>query len=372
MNINDYDVLIVGSGLSGSVIAEQFAENNKKVLIIDKRNHIGGNCYDYINDIGIRVNKYGAHIFHTNNEIVWNYVTNFSEWERWDHKVIANINDKIIPLPININTINSLYNLNLKDDIDMKNYLNSIKISYVYKEINNSEETVLSKVGIDIYNKIFKNYTKKQWNKYPNELDKSVLDRIPIRYNFDNRYFTDKYQALPKYGYTEFINNILSHNNITIKLNTDFFELKNNINIPIIIFTGPIDRYFNNIEKLEYRSLKFIHENILNMNYYQSNSVVNYPSNNILYTRIIEYKHFLNQFSPHTTIVKEISCDDGEPYYPVPNKKNLELYDKYKNLAEIEKIKNIHFIGRLANYKYFNMDETILNALNYYKNNFQI
>jgi len=226
-----------------------------------------------------------------------------------------------------------------------------------------------SRIGNTLYEKLVKDYTFKQWNKYPNELDKSVLERIPIRNNFDTRYFSDKYQALPHKGYTNFFKKIIDNKNIEVKLNTDYFEfIKTNNNYDIIIFTGPIDSYFSNFEKLEYRSIDFDIQIIKNMNYYQPNSVVNYPDINIPYTRIVEYKHFLNQKSNDTIIVTEKTNDIGEPYYPVPNKKNLDLYKKYKELAIKEEENNVFFVGRLANYKYFNMDEAILNALEFFDN----
>jgi len=367
--MNKNRILIIGSGLSGSVIAEQFANlNNKRVLIIEKRNHIGGNCYDYIDkDTGILLNKYGAHLFHTNSDKVWNYINNFSEWVRWDHQVICSVDNKHVPLPVNINTINKLLNKNITCEKEMDDWLSNNQIKY--DNIDNSEKMGKSRVGEELYNKLFKDYTFKQWNKYPEELDSSILARIPVRNNFDNRYFTDKYQALPKYGYTKFIEKLLEHKNIEIKINLDYLDfIKTNQEIfDTIIFTGPIDTFYNDnqLEKLEYRSINFEIEKIKNINYYQTNSVVNYSSLEIPFTRIVEYKHFLNQKSNDTIIVKETTTDSGEPYYPVLNEKNINLFQKYKYRAEKET--NIHFLGRLANYKYFNMDEAILNALNYFE-----
>ena len=365
VNKERYDILIVGAGLSGAVIAERFADHsNLKVLVIDKRNHIGGNCYDFIDENGILMNKYGAHLFHTNYDDVWEYIQKFTEWQRWDHKVLGYVEGKLINIPVNINTVNALCGTNIKDEQGMNEWLETVQTKY--DKITNSEEIAKSRVGEELYKKIFRNYTFKQWNKYPEELESTVLSRIPIRNNHDERYFDDKYQALPKYGYTNFIKNILSHPNITIQTNIDYFEIKNNVDFNTLIFTGPIDSYFDKsgLEKLEYRSIEFIEERYKNMNFYQTNSVVNYPELNIPFTRIVEYKHFLNQKSPHTTIVKEITKDSGEPYYPVPNKKNLSLYEKYKELANLEK--NVHFIGRLASYKYFNMDQAIKNSLEFY------
>ena len=375
IEINKYDVIIVGAGLSGCVMAERFANiKNKKVLIIEKREHIGGNCYDYIDENGILINKYGAHLFHTNDEEVWEYINKFSKWVRWEHEVKCIVDNKIIPLPINITSINMMFNLHIKNEKEMDEWLEQNKIRY--DKITNGEESVKSRFGEQIYEKIFKYYTYKQWNKYPNELNEEVLSRIPLRNNFDTRYFNDRYQVLPEKGYTNFFNQLIDNKNIDIVFNIDFETIKNNISEKkIVIYTGPIDFYFNdkNMEKLEYRSINFIIERYKNTNYYQSNSVINYPTIDIDYTRIVEYKHFLNQKSAHTTIVKEISTDKGDPYYPVLNQKNLTLYNKYKMLAEDEmKNKNIHFLGRLANYKYFNMDQAIKNSLEYFNNNFNL
>jgi UDP-galactopyranose mutase len=365
MNIENYDYLIVGCGLSGCVLAERITNIlKKKVLIIDKRDHIGGNCYDYIHESGIRINKYGAHIFHTNNEKVWEYIQKFAEWKRYEHKVLSYVDNIYVPIPVNITTINLLCNENLKTENDAEKWL--LKNQIKYKNIYNSEEIAKSRIGNILYEKLIKYYTFKQWAKYPKDLDKCVLERIPIRKNFDDRYFDDKYQALPSNGYTDFFKNILNNELIDIKLNIDFFQFKSeyDINRLKIIYTGPIDFYYSNLgfEKLEYRSIDFDVKHIKNMNYYQPNSVVNHNDMKEKYTRIIEYKHFLNQKSNDTVIVSETTNDHGEPFYPVLNKKNIELYEKYKNFAKKEK--NVLFVGRLANFKYFNMDQTIENALN--------
>jgi len=360
--------LIIGCGLSGVVIAERIAnELNKKVTIIEKRDHVGGNCYDYIDkETNILINKYGAHLFHTNNEDVWKYVNKFDEWKRWEHKVLTFTDDKFVSIPVNISTINELCEENLQNEKDVNEWLEKNQIKY--DSINNSEEMAKSRIGNKLYEKLIKDYTFKQWNKYPEELDKSVLERIPIRPNFDTRYFNDKYQALPHKGYTHFFERILDNKNIDVKLNVDYFEHIKDNKYDVVIFTGPIDSYFTNLEKLEYRSIDFSVERIKNVNYFQPNSVVNYPSKDVPYTRIVEYKHFLNQKSNDTVIVSEKTNDVGEPYYPVPNKKNLELYEKYKKLAEDEEKNKIYFVGRLANYKYFNMDEAILNSLTFFDN----
>ena len=372
MKLFVYDYLIVGCGLSGCVIAEQLSnKKNKKCLIIEKRDHIGGNCYDYIdNETGILINKYGAHLFHTNNEKVWEYITKFDTWKRWEHKVLSYVDNRFVSIPVNITTINEVLDENLQDEKDIQEWLEKNQIKY--NEIKNSEEMAKSRIGEKLYKKMVKNYTFKQWNKYPNELDKSVLARIPIRPNFDTRYFSDKYQALPEKGFTKFFEKLLDNDLIDYRLNVDFFEFRKEYDlkdIPII-YTGPIDSYFSDIglEKLEYRSIDFHIKRHQNMNFYQPCGAVNYPGNEVPYTRIIEYKHFLNQQSPHTIIVGETTNDEGEPYYPVPNERNLQLYEKYKKLADLEQKNNkIFFVGRLANYKYFNMDQAIDNALTFFE-----
>ncbi len=374
MVLNNYDIIIVGCGLSGIVIAERFALlQDKKILIIDKRNHIGGNCYDYYDEkTNILMNKYGAHLFHTNDEEVFNYINQYSNWSPWEHKVLGLIDGKHLPIPANITTVNEIFNLDIKNNEEMNNWLS--KNQKKYENITNGEEMAKSRVGEVLYEKIFKHYTFKQWKKYPEELAPEVLSRIPVRNSFDDRYFSDKYQVLPEKGYTAFFQTILDKHkdNIDVKLNCDFFDIKDQIRKEqIVIYTGPIDTYFadKGLPKLEYRSIDFHIERKMNTDFYQPYSVVNYPSPNTPYTRCIEYKHFLNQKSDHTIFVKETSTDTGEPYYPVLNDKNKELYSKYQKMIEEEE-ENIHFIGRLASYKYFNMDQAIKNSLDYYKKNF--
>jgi len=357
------DILIIGAGISGSVLAERYASLGKKVLIIEKRNHIAGNCYDYIDENGILVSKYGAHLFHTNEESVWKYVNKFSEWYNWEHKVIARVDDKTVPIPVNITTVNELFEIQISNEEEMKAWLEEHRSPILNP--SNGEEAVLSRVGPVLYEKMFKHYTKKQWDKYPAELDASVLERIPVRTNYDDRYFSDIHQALPKGGYTQLFEKILSHPNIEILLETDYFDVKDEYkNYEKLFYTGPVDRFFefkhSLMEKLEYRSINFVSETV-DGEFYQENSVVNYPGTEVDFTRIIEYKHFGNQKSDKTTVVKEFTVDEGEPYYPVPNPRNQEIYARYKE--EADKLIDVHFVGRLANYKYFNMDQAFKNAL---------
>lgn len=359
-------IVVVGAGISGATIAERYASTGKKVIVVEKRNHIGGNCFDYYNEHGILVSKYGAHLFHTNYDDVWHYIKRFTSWYAFEHRVLSRVDNQLVPIPINITTVNRMFGLSINNTADMKAWLeeNRTKIS----SPSNSEEACLSRVGRILYEKMFKNYTKKQWDKYPSELDASVLNRIPVRYDFDDRYFTDKYQFLPEGGYTHLFENLLDHPNIRTALNTDYFDVIREIGTPEKTFyTGPIDRFFdfkyNTRRKLEYRSINFVFETH-DREFYQENSVINYP-NEEAFTRIVEYKHFTKQMHPKTTISKEYTVDEGEPYYPIPNPENRAIYELYRK--ETETLNDIHFVGRLANYKYFNMDEAIKNALDLFE-----
>ncbi|MBE8725985.1 UDP-galactopyranose mutase [Flavobacterium hungaricum] len=361
--MKNIDILIIGAGISGAVLAERYASIGKKVLIIEKRDHIAGNCYDYIDENKILVSKYGAHLFHTNEAAVWKYVNQFSDWYSWEHKVIARVDDKTVPIPVNITTVNELFNINITTEDEMKTWLEENRTPL--EKPANGEEAVLNRVGPVLYEKMFKHYTKKQWDKYPAELDASVLERIPVRTNYDDRYFSDTYQALPKGGYTQLFEKILDNPNIEVLLETDYFEVKEQYaQYEKLFYTGPVDRFFefkhSLEEKLEYRSINFVSESY-DTEFYQENSVVNYPGTEVDFTRIIEYKHFGNQISDKTTVVKEFTVDEGEPYYPVPNPKNQKIYDRYQ--SEAAKLIDIYFVGRLANYKYFNMDQAFKNAL---------
>jgi len=364
-----YEVIIVGAGLSGAVFADRFARVlGKKVLIIDKRNHIAGNCYDFRNEDGILMNEYGLHLFHCNDERTYQYIQQFCKWIRYDHKVISRVvhNNKeiYVPVPVNIETVNRLCYQSIKTTEEMKDWLTQNQVSY--ETIVNGEQAAKARVGEKLYSLLFEHYTYKQWAKTPSELDKSVLERIPVRMDHDVRYFNDRYQVIPEYGYTEFVRSMLDHPLITIQLNTDFNQIKHESR-KWLIYTGPIDAYFkeSNFPPLEYRSIRFEKER-LNVKFYQSNSVINEPSNDVEYTRTVEYKHlpYNNRHTDSTIIVREYTMADGEPYYPIPNDKNLLLYNKYLELAKKEEEEhNVIFVGRLANYKYKNMNEAILDAL---------
>lgn len=368
-----WDVCTVGAGISGSVMAERYAKVfGKTTLVMDIRKHIAGNCYDWRDPFtGILMNLYGAHLWHTNSERVWRYINLFKKtagWRRWDHKVVGWIDDRLLPIPVNIDTVNGLFDETIKTEPEMDKWLQRVQVP-CEGECKNAEEMAMSRVGKNLYEKIFKTYTVKQWSKTPDQLDALVTARIPVRNNRDARYFGDKYQVLPSKGYTQWFVGMLDDPKIDIMLGVDYFKLRDRLDQRCgkLIFTGPIDKYFKDsgLEKLEYRSINF-EADILPMDgYFQPNSVVNYPGGDVKYTRIVEYKHYFHQHSPYTVIVKEYSTDKGDPYYPVPNPRNHALYKKYQELAAAEeKKKNVHFVGRLASYKYFNMDKAIENTLN--------
>lgn len=356
-----FDYLIVGAGFAGSVLAERLAAgSDKKVLICDRRPHIGGNAFDHYNEAGVLVHKYGPHIFHTNSREVFEYLGRFTEWRPYQHRVRASVDGQIVPMPINLDTINRLYGLNLTS-FEVEDFFK--KVAEPVKDIRTSEDVVVSKVGRELYEKFFRNYTRKQWGLDPSELDASVTSRVPTRTNRDDRYFTDTYQAMPLHGYTRMFENMLDHSNIKILLNCDYREIEKEIPFRKMIYTGPVDTYFDYCYgKLPYRSLEFKHETH-DLPVYQPAPVVNYP-NEHLYTRVTEFKYLTGQDHSKTSIVYEFPKDQGDPYYPVPRKENADLYAKYKALADAKS--DVHFVGRLATYKYYNMDQIVAQALTTY------
>lgn len=358
-----FDYLIVGAGFAGSVLAERLAtQSDQKILIIDTRSHIGGNAYDHYNEDGILVHKYGPHIFHTNSRDVFEYLSQFTEWRPYEHRVKASVDGQLVPIPINLDTVNRLYGLNLTS-FQLEEFFASI--AEKIECIRTSEDVVISKVGRELYQKFFRNYTRKQWDMDPSELDKSVTARVPTRTNRDDRYFTDSYQAMPLHGFTKMFEKMLSHPNIKIMLNTDYREIVDVIPYRKMIYTGPIDLFFNYCYgKLPYRSLKFKHETI-NKPLHQPAPVVNYP-NEHLYTRVTEFKYLTGQEHNKTSIVYEYPRAEGDPYYPIPRTENAELYKQYKALADATP--EVHFVGRLATYKYYNMDHVVAQALKVYSN----
>jgi len=363
-----FDVIIVGAGLSGAVFADRFArELGKSVLIIDKRNHIAGNCFDYENQDGQLMNAYGLHLFHCNDTRTFDYIQRFSKWIRYDHKVVSRVNQRLVSVPVNMETINVICNEHLHTEDETKLWLEKHRCHY--PQITNSEEAAKSRVGELLFHTLFESYTKKQWSKLPCELDKSVLERIPVRTNTDTRYFNDKYQVIPEKGYTAFVAAMLNHPLITVQLECSYEDVRARYTPQWTIYTGPIDCYFTTLPKLEYRSLTFETVRMEHTGFYQPHVVINEADESVPYTRTVEYKHLpYSKPSPHTTIVREYSSDTGEPYYPVPNPRNLSLYQEYLKLATEEEKKGVIFVGRLANYKYKNMNEAILDALELFDN----
>jgi UDP-galactopyranose mutase len=357
-----FDYLIVGAGFAGSVLAERLANNaGKKVLICDVRPHIAGNAYDHYNDDGLLIHKYGPHIFHTNSPDVFDYLSLFTEWRPYQHRVRAMVDGQLVPMPINLDTINQLYGLNLTA-FEVDAFLESV--AEPREQILTSEDVVISKVGRELYEKFFRGYTRKQWGLDPSELDASVTARVPTRTNRDDRYFTDTYQAMPLHGYTRMFERMLDHPNIKIMLNTDYREIEKIIPYNEMIYTGPVDTFFDYCYgKLPYRSLEFKHETH-NTSQFQTAPVVNFP-NDYAYTRVTEFKYLTGQEHPKTSIVYEYPQADGDPYYPVPRPENGVLYQQYKALADATA--GVHFVGRLATYKYYNMDQVVAQALTLFR-----
>jgi len=356
-----FDYLIVGAGFAGSVMAERLAEDaGKKVLIIDKRPHIGGNAYDHHNEAGVLVHKYGPHIFHTNSKPVFEYLSRFTDWHPYQHRVQAWVDGQLLPIPINLETVNRMYGLNLTSfEVDAF----FAKQAEKRPQIRTSEDVIVSKVGRELYEKFFRNYTRKQWDLDPSELDAQVTARVPVRTNRDDRYFTDTYQAMPKHGLTRMFEKMLAHPNIKILLNADYREVQKMIPHKEVIYTGPVDEYFDyRYGRLPYRSLQFDFQT-LNKEWHQPVAVINYPNEN-LYTRVTEFKHLTGQEHPKTTLVYEYPTSGGDPYYPIPRAENNELYRKYQMLAA--STRGVHFSGRLGTYKYYNMDQVVAQSLALY------
>lgn len=359
--MNKYDYLIVGAGLFGSVFAHEMTKKGNICLVIDKRNHLGGNVYCE-NIEGINVHKYGAHIFHTNDKKIWDYVNSFVEFNRYTNSPKANYKGKLYSLPFNMNTFYELWKVKTPEEAKAKIKKQVEKLNI--KKPKNLEEQALSIVGTDVYEKLIKGYTEKQWGRKATELPSSIIKRLPVRFKFDNNYFNDKYQGIPIGGYNKLIEGLLS--GIETKINIDYFKEKNKLDklAKNIVFTGKIDQYFNyQFGKLEYRSLRFEHQT-LNKKNYQGNAVINYTEAEIPYTRIIEHKHFEFGTQKKSIITKEYPkewCKNSEPYYPINDDKNYSIYKEYQKLAN--KTQNVIFGGRLAEYKYYDMHQVIASAL---------
>jgi len=352
------DVLVVGAGFSGAVAAERLADCGLEVLIVDKRPHIGGNAYDTYDAHGVLMHPYGPHIFHTNAQRVADYLSQFTEWRPYEHHVLAKVDSQFVPIPINIETVNRLYGLNL-DESTIENYYEQVREPRA--QIKTSEDVVVNAVGRDLYEKFFRGYTKKQWGLDPSELSASVAARVPTRTNRDCRYFTDSFQCMPRHGYTVMFRNMLERSRIHIETGIDYFQIRRRIQARHIVFTGPVDAYFGYcFGKLPYRSLQFEHVHLADVNRYQPVGTVNFP-NDYDYTRITEFKHVTGQQHTGTSIVREYPQDEGDPYYPIPRPENEMLLKRYLDLAAKES--DVTFVGRLAQYRYYNMDQCVGAAL---------
>ena len=353
-----FDYLVVGAGFAGAVLAERLAnEAGKRVLIIDKRDHIAGNAYDFHDEAGLLVHRYGPHIFHTNSVEVFDYLSQFTQWRSYEHRVLASVDQTLVPIPINLTTINTLFDLQL-DQQGMKDFL--AKRVVLANNIRTSEDIVKSRVGTELYQKFFQNYTRKQWGLDPSELDASVAGRIPVRLDCDDRYFTDNYQCMPKNGFTHMFHRMLDSKLISVQVGTSYKEVVSMYPGIQTIFTGPVDEFFNyKFGPLPYRSLHFRHETV-NVERFQPAAVINYP-NDHAYTRVTEFKYLTGQSHPKTSIVYEYPTATGDPYYPIPRAENAAVYAKYKSLAD--RMSDVYFVGRLATYRYYNMDQVVAQAL---------
>jgi UDP-galactopyranose mutase len=359
-----YDVMVVGAGFAGAVMAERLAaDGGKKVLVVDRRPHVAGNAYDRYDDAGILMHQYGPHIFHTNSADVFDYLSRFTDWRPYEHRVLADVDGKLVPMPINRTTLNALYDLDLKTDEEAEAYLESR--AEPVEVIKTSADVVISKVGRELYETFFQGYTRKQWGMDPSELDKSVTARVPTRTNTDDRYFTDTFQAMPLEGYTRMFERMLDHPNIDVLLGVDYEEARAAYPHDHLVFTGPIDEYFGHrYGKLPYRSLQFRHESH-DREWFQQVAVVNYPAETVPHTRITEYKYLTGQQAPRTTVTYEIPSAEGDPYYPIPREENQALFKRYEALAIGQS--DVTFVGRLATYRYYNMDQVVGQALSSYR-----
>ena len=354
----------MGAGPVGAVIAERAASlRSWRSLIVEKRNHIAGNCYDSYHKSGVMIHDYGPHYFRTDDDEVVDYLSNFTEWIEGDYRVHSSVNNELYPFPINLDTLEKFFKMEGLDETSGKELLDKLKEQI--PDPKNSEEFVLSRVGKELYEAFYLNYTIKQWEKHPSQLDPSVCGRIPVKLNRDPYYTNQKFRIFPKDGFTAMFNRMLDNPLIDIKLDTDYFDLRDQIKPTLAtVYTGPIDRYFDFSEgKLEWRSLEFVFETHPE-DFNQSSVQINYP-NEHAYTRTVEIKHVTKQEHPNTVVCKEYPKNEGDPYYPVPNLENRERYLKYRSLAEGEE--NVHFVGRLAEYTYINTDQAIRKALDLFQ-----
>lgn len=353
-----YDWLIVGAGFAGSTLAERLAhERGDKVLVIDRRPHVGGNAYDRHDEAGLLIHQYGPHIFHTNAQSIFDHLSRFTQWRPYEHRVLAEVDERLVPIPINLDTVNTLYGLDLTSE-QLEAWFR--ERAEPVSEIRTSEDVVVSTVGRELYEKFFRGYTRKQWGLDPSELDKSVTSRVPTRTNRDDRYFGDTFQAMPLHGYTRMFETMLAHPNIHVMTQTEYRDVKDVIPYRRLIFTGPIDEFFEfRFGRLPYRSLRFEHV-VLDTEWHQPVAVVNYPQTQD-YTRVTEYKHLTGQEHARTALTYEFPSAEGDPYYPVPKPENQALFKAYERLALATP--DVWFVGRLATYRYYNMDQIVGQAL---------
>jgi UDP-galactopyranose mutase len=360
-----FDWLIVGAGFAGSILAERLAsQRGERVMVIDRRPHIAGNAYDHPDDAGVLIHRYGPHIFHTNSRQVFDHLSRFTRWRPYEHRVLAEVESPLtgaaarVPIPINLDTVNRLYGLSLTED-EVEAWM--AERAERVPEIRTSEDVVVSKVGRELYELFFRGYTRKQWALDPSQLDKSVTARVPTRTNRDDRYFTDAFQAMPLHGYTRMFERILAHPNITVRTGVDYREVRRTVPHRRLIWTGPVDEFFGfRFGKLPYRSLRFEHRT-LEREWFQPVGTVNYPAEDVPFTRISEYKHMTGQEHPFTSVTYEFPRAEGEPYYPIPRPENQALYKRYEALADAAT--DVWFVGRLATYRYYNMDQIVGQAL---------
>lgn len=352
------DYLIVGAGFAGSVCAQRLAEAGKTILLIDRRPHIGGNAYDERDEHGILIHPYGPHIFHTNAKRVFEYLSRFTDWRFYEHRVLAEVNGDLLPIPINRTTINRLYDLNL-DEEGVRRFIEDVREPR--ETVKTSEDVVLSSVGPDLCDKFFRGYTAKQWGLDLSELSAGVAARIPTRTNDDDRYFGDSFQFMPAEGYTRMFERMLNHPNIEVRVGVDLNEVKDTVEFGHMIYSGPVDSFYDcRFGKLPYRSLEFRHEHLPNVEQVQPVGTVNYP-NTEEFTRITEFKHLTGQKAAGTSVVREYPCAEGDPFYPIPRPENEALFKQYQALADAEQ--DVTFVGRLAQYRYYNMDQVVAAAL---------
>jgi UDP-galactopyranose mutase len=356
--LKHFDFVIVGAGFAGSVCAQQLAEAGASVLVLEKRPHIAGNAYDCLDAAGVLIHPYGPHIFHTNSERVFQYLSRFTEWRDYEHRVLAMVNGRGYPIPINRRTINELYGWNLSGE-EVAAHLESVRVPI--GEVRTSEDVVLGSVGHDLCEKFFRGYTRKQWGLDLSELSAGVAARIPTRTNDDDRYFTDKFQCMPREGYTRMFERMLEHPRIEVRLRTAWDPRLPGASGSHLVYTGPIDAYFGyRLGRLPYRSLRFEHTHLPDREAFQSTGTVNYP-NDDAFTRITEFKYLTGQSHGGTSIVREFPTDTGEPFYPIPTRQNEALFKQYQALAS--EAEGTTFLGRLAEYRYYNMDQVVGAAL---------